>query len=255
MTSARAGLGLLLQSLSDHDRQVVEREAKAKRFVAGEIVVQQGDPAEAVHVLLEGLIARARILADGRRQIIGRLLPGDCCDLQECLRGRSDCSFVALADGAAVLVARDRALAWSETRFAIMRVLWQSALRREAILNEWLVNLGCRSAVERMAHLFCELLVRLQAVGLSRDGAYDLPLRQIELAEIAGLSTVHVNRTLQALRGDGLIEFKSQRLKVLDLDRLKARATFDAGYLEGARATPSSPPAWASASTAGRGRR
>ena len=231
MTSVTSGPGLLLQSLPDDERRTVELEAKAKHFKVGDIVVRQGEPAEAVHVLLEGLIARARVLADGRRQIIGLLVPGDCCDLQECLQGRSDSTFVALADSAVVLVARDVVLAWSETRFAVMRFLWQSALGREAILSEWVVNLGCRSATERMAHLFCELLVRLQAVGLALDGEYDLPLRQTELAEIAGLSTVHVNRTLQALRGDGLIELKAHRLKILDVDRLKARATFDAGYL------------------------
>ena len=235
MTSVSPGPWLLLQSLPDHDRRVVELEAKAKHFKVGDIVVRQGEPAEAVHVLLEGLIARARVLSDGRRQIIGLLVPGDCCDLQECLQGRSDSTFVALTDSAVVLVAREVVLAWSETRFAVMRFLWQSALRREAILSEWVVNLGCRSATERMAHLFCELLVRLQAVGLALDDEYDLPLRQVELAEIAGLSTVHVNRTLQALRGDGLIELKSHRLKVLDVERLKARATFDAGYLSGAK--------------------
>jgi CRP-like cAMP-binding protein len=114
---------------------------------------------------------------------------------------------------------------------AVARALRMGTLVDEATLREWLLNVGCRSAVERIAHLFCEVLLRLQAVGLASEDSYALPLTQAELGDTTGLSNVHVNRTLQELRRQGLIELKSGRLKILNLPRLRAIAEFKANYL------------------------
>ena len=93
------------------------------------------------------------------------------------------------------------------------------------------VPIGCRSALERVAHLFCELLLRLRAVGLATDDSYELPVTQLDLGDTTGLSNVHVNRTLQELRRQGLIELKGRRLRILNLPRLKAIAEFKSNYL------------------------
>ncbi|CAO4163161.1 hypothetical protein CLBKND_00091 [Methylorubrum aminovorans] len=101
----------------------------------------------------------------------------------------------------------------------------------EAILREWLMNVGRRSAVERLAHLFCELLLRLKVVGLAEGTGYKFPLTQVDLADTTGITSVHVNRSLRELRQSGLIELEGGRLKILDYAGLRALAEFRANYL------------------------
>jgi CRP-like cAMP-binding protein len=100
-----------------------------------------------------------------------------------------------------------------------------------AIHREWMTGLGRLSAHERMAHLLCELFLRLQAVGLTRDHSYDLPITQAELADAFGLSPVHVNRTFQDLRGQGLITSQGKTLVINDWERLQQVAQFNPDYL------------------------
>jgi CRP-like cAMP-binding protein len=109
-------------------------------------------------------------------------------------------------------------------------LLWDQ-LVTAAIQREWTFNLGRRTAFERMAHLLCELFMRLQAAGLTGDRSCSFPLTQADLADALGLSAVHVNRTLQELRADGLIVLRGKELLVTDLDRLQEAAQFDANYL------------------------
>ncbi len=113
----------------------------------------------------------------------------------------------------------------------LTRVYWFGTNLDAAIHREWTVSLGRRSALQRMAHLFCELLVRLDVVGLTSDGGYDFPLTQSELSECLGLTAVHVNRTLQELRRRELIEVEGRRARILALEALQTLAEFDPGYL------------------------
>jgi CRP-like cAMP-binding protein len=101
----------------------------------------------------------------------------------------------------------------------------------DATLREWLLNIGSRSAIQRIAHLFCEMLTRFRAVGLAQGDCYELPISQLDLAETTGLSTVHVNRTLQELRRQGLIEFRSRSLMIRNLPHLQILGEFDPTYL------------------------
>ena len=109
--------------------------------------------------------------------------------------------------------------------------MWFSTNVDAAIHREWEVSLGRRSAVQRAAHLFCELHVRLGVVGLAEDNGYPLALSQAELAECLGLTPVHVNRVLRDLRERGLVEFRNGRVAFQDLPGLKKLAEFDPGYL------------------------
>ena len=88
-----------------------------------------------------------------------------------------------------------------------------------------------RSALERTAHLFCELFERLRTVGLADERACVLPLTQVELGDMLALSAVHINRTLMELRRNGLAMFRNQHLEILDHAGLRDIAAFDAGYL------------------------
>jgi CRP-like cAMP-binding protein len=119
----------------------------------------------------------------------------------------------------------------TRTNNAVARALWWGTLVDEAILREWLVNIGQRTAIERIAHLFCELLVRLRVAGLAQGNGYEMPLTQQEIGETLGLSTVHVNRVLQELRASQLIELRSKHLVIHDLPALCALGQFNPLYL------------------------
>ncbi len=94
-----------------------------------------------------------------------------------------------------------------------------------------MLSLGRRSASSRLAHLFCELQVRLTAAGMAEHGIYELPLSQNDLAEILGLTSVHINRMLKELRADELVTFRSKTVEIRDWDRLVELAEFDPFYL------------------------
>jgi len=109
--------------------------------------------------------------------------------------------------------------------------VWWNSLVEEAIQREWTVNLGQRDAIERMAHLLCELFIRLRGVGLANEHGCDLPMTQAELADALGLSVVHTNRVLQDLRAQGLVTLKGKTLVIPDLDALMAAGLFNPNYL------------------------
>ena len=113
----------------------------------------------------------------------------------------------------------------------ITQALWWDALVSMAIQREWTVNLGQRDALERVAHLLCELFIRLRSAGLTRGHSCTFPLTQAELADATGMSTVHVNRVLQQMRADGLVHTKGTVLTIPDWEALKMVGDFDPIYL------------------------
>jgi CRP-like cAMP-binding protein len=113
----------------------------------------------------------------------------------------------------------------------LAHLFWRCTLIDAAIFREWMVGIGRRSAFTRIAHLFCELIVRMQAVGLSSGRSIELPLTQTDIADALGLSTVHVNRTLQEIRGAGLVELTRAKLVALNWERLCEAGEFDPTYL------------------------
>ncbi|RZL84207.1 MAG: Crp/Fnr family transcriptional regulator [Sphingomonas sp.] len=114
---------------------------------------------------------------------------------------------------------------------AIARALWWSTLVDEAVLRHWLINVGQRDAYHRIAHLFCELWERASRVGLVSGGAFDLPLTQEQLGDTLGLTSVHTNRVLQRMRGEGMITLESKRLTIRDMQAIRHAADFNPNYL------------------------
>ncbi len=194
-------------------------------------VLREGDAPAFAHVLLEGHTYRYRLLKDGRRQITAILVPGDMCDLVAVMRGRADYSVGALTNCVLGEIPAERISDPATLGPEMIRALWRRLLRDEAISREWLVNMGRRSALEKIAHLICELRVRLEAVGLANEGGFHLHFKQAELADVLGLSTVHVNRVLQQLRRAELIHLAEGTLAILDLPLLETVAGFDPAYL------------------------
>jgi CRP-like cAMP-binding protein len=228
----------LLRKLSNFTK-LSEQECAAVRectqdvheFGAREDVISQGDRTSGVKLLLEGFACRYKVLEDGRRQIVAYFVPGDLCDLRVFILKRMDHSIGAIVNSKVAEIAPDDILQLTHKYPTLTRALWWSTLVEEAIAREWIVNVGQRNALERMAHLFCELLYRFRAVGLNEGNSCTLPLTQVELAETLGLSSVHVNRTLQELRRQKLITLENGTLTIQDLDALKEVSFFNPDYL------------------------
>jgi CRP-like cAMP-binding protein len=200
-------------------------------FAAREDVIAQGDRTGGVKLLLEGFACRYKVLEDGRRQIVAYFVPGDLCDLRVFILKRMDHSIGAIVASKVATISPENILRLTEHYPTLTRALWWSTLVEEAVAREWIVNVGQRNALERMAHLFCELLYRFRAVDLNQGNSCTLPLTQVELAETLGLSSVHVNRTLQTLRRQKLITLENGTLTIQDLDALKEVSFFNPDYL------------------------
>lgn len=195
-------------------------------------LVHEGASIDHVCLVVEGLACRYKLLAGGRRQIMGYLIPGELCDVQFLTCNTADYSVVAVGDAQVVKIPVHK-LADLIVRYPkIARALSMSALVDCAILREWLLNIGQRDAVEKLSHFFCEMKVRMNAIGrVDNDGSFELPVNQAALADTIGLTPVHINRTLQRLRTAGLILLSHRRLTILDQESLAAIAGFDAHYL------------------------
>lgn len=182
-------------------------------------------------LLLDGLACRYKDLSDGQRQITEIHVAGDFADLHSFTLKHLDHSMMTLTPCRIAKVPHDALLRITEAHPHLARVLWFSTNLDACIHREWEVSLGRRSALERTAHLFCELQQRLAIVGLAGEADYALPLTQTELAECLGLTSVHVNRVLKELRERGLVEYRGGRVRIDNLAELRRVAEFDPGYL------------------------
>jgi CRP-like cAMP-binding protein len=219
--------------LSADDQALLTRvtSERVRRFAAREDIVREGDKPDNIGLFQSGWGCRHKTLEDGRRQIVSLFLPGDICDLNVFVLGQMDHSISSITPVSLAEISRG---GFEEVMLASPRVtqaLWWDLLVASSIQREWTVNLGQRGAFERMAHLLCEVFIRLDVAGLVEGDHCEFPLTQTDLGEATGLSTVHVNRTLQELRAAELIVLNNKVLQVPDLDALKAAALFDVGYL------------------------
>lgn len=194
------------------------------------IVHEQDRPAQSC-LLLDGWIARHRMTRAGGHQILSFHIAGDIPDLQSLHLKVMDHGLVALTDVRAGFIAHEHLHALIGQHPRLASAFWRETLIDAAIFREWMIGLGRRDAIQRMAHLFCELYVKMEVVGLASDHAYALPLTQTDLGDALGLSTVHVNRTLQEMRGRELITFKQRTLTFLDWEGVAELADFDPIYL------------------------
>jgi CRP-like cAMP-binding protein len=202
------------------------RLAKARRDL-----IAEGARPRAVFLIASGWACQFKTLEDGRRQIVGFLLPGDTSDLNNLIVSRMDHSVGALTDVRYLEIPGEALQRVAADHPRIARALWWQMLVNLSVQREWTINLGQRNAIERLGSLLCELAVRLRAVGLGTGETYDLPLTQADLAEATGLTPVHVNRTLQQLRASGLISLSGKVLRIPDLAALQEASLFTADYL------------------------
>ncbi len=220
-----------LSPFSQEDRELLAKTVIGERTVkAHKDIIREGESPDDVHLITSGFACRHKILPDGTRQIFAYLLPGDFCDLHVFILDVMDHAISTLSPCTVVDIPRKAILRLTE-RPAIARALWWATLVDESTLREAVVNMGRRPAEERVAHFICELLARLEVIGLVADNMFNLPITQAELGDTMGLSTVHVNRVLQYLRRQKLITFGKGSMNVLDVEALKRFSRFNPNYL------------------------
>jgi CRP-like cAMP-binding protein len=218
--------------LSRDDHLALERVTGNQRVVeARRDLVREGDKPRYVHLVIDGWACRYKQLPDGKRQIVSLFMPGDFCDLNIYILPYMDHSIGAITRLNVAMITPDEMTALTQDRPRLTQALWWHELVTTSIQREWTLNVGQRSALERIAHLLVELYVRLSTVGRAAEGRCDFPLTQTDLADATGLTAVHVNRTLQQLRRERLIELNRKQLQILDLDRLKRVSMFNPNYL------------------------
>lgn len=219
-------------ALTREDHRPLAELCKGARVVeAGTVLVRQGDRIDGVHLVLDGFAYRYKVLANGRRQIIGILLPGDFNDLQGSILGASDHSTATLTNCCVVWLPQETVDALTLVNNRIARALWWATLVDQRILRSWLTNMGQLSADVCLAHFCCEHLARLQMVGRAGPDTCDMPLYQEQLGDILGISDVHANRMVRELRARNLLEIRSRVLTVPDVLKLQTFCKFDPSYL------------------------
>jgi len=207
-------------NLPSHAEQVGERSE----------LLRPGQRVDHATLVGRGIVARYDQMASGKRQIVNLNYRGDMCDLQSVVCPVAGWGLQAITTSLVISVAhadlRELAIRYP----AIALAFWRDTTVDGSIIAKWAANLGRKSALQRLAHFYCETGIRLHDAGCGERDSYDLDVTQDTLADLAGLTTVHINRTLQQLRGDGLIE-TAGRVRIPDWGRLCSAGEFDPTYL------------------------
>ncbi|HEY0164701.1 MAG TPA: Crp/Fnr family transcriptional regulator [Sphingomicrobium sp.] len=218
--------------LSAADRKAIANLPWTRRsFARNAYLVREGEPPSECGLLLSGMTCRQKVTIRGARQILSFHIPGDFVDLQNCLLGEADHNVQAVNRSEVAIIPTDVLAELTSSHPAIGRAMWLDTLIDSSVLREWVVNLGRRNARSRISHLLCELSLRLQASGLTEQRTCVFQFNQQDIADATGLTDVHTNRTLHALRRDGLISLSFRSVKVLDWQGLKDEGEFSERYL------------------------
>lgn len=202
-----------------------------KQLSGGETIASEGERATSCCLCIEGFIYRAKNTSDGRRQILSVHIPGDMPDLQSLYLRRMDHDLIAMTQCTAGFIPHGALRHVVRSLPNVAEVLWRDTLIDSAIFREWMVNLGQRESLGRLAHFVLEMQRRLDSVGMTNGGSFRWPIVQHQMGEALGISVVHVNRVLKELRERGLMEVHGGKLTILDQAGLVEVGQFDAAYL------------------------
>ncbi|MFN3668594.1 MAG: Crp/Fnr family transcriptional regulator [Brevundimonas sp.] len=229
----------LHSDLSPEDRQaVLDLPHRIRAFESSSYLVSEGERPTNCAVLLSGFAYRQKQTSGGKRQIVSIHIPGEALDFQHLFLGVADHSIQMLTAGDVALIARRDLHAIIDARPMLHRAITRRILVEASIFREWVLNVGRRDARSRMAHLLCEFAVRMRVSGLAGDHGYELPITQDQFADAVGLTTVHVNRTLQSLGADGFVKRAKRAIFIPSWKRLAEIGDFNERYLHLKSATP-----------------
>jgi len=201
------------------------------KFRPQEYIVREGDKPQNCCLILAGFAFRHKVAGNGGRQVFSIHMKGDMADLQNSLLGTADHNLQALTHVETALIPVEAVEKIAFERPAVGMAMWYETLVEASIFREWTLNVGRRNARTRAAHMLCEFALRLELAGLGARDDYELPMTQEQLADALGLTSVHVNRTLMALREDGLIARQHRSVRIADWAGLAAVGDFDSAYL------------------------
>lgn len=191
----------------------------------------QGSQPDRLHAILSGWAGRHTLLSDGRRQFSALHLRGDLCEIDALCDGVLEFGVSTLTACRVASFSRRALLDVMTRRPSVARAFLGLAIAENKVLTRWNLLLGRQPAAERLAHFFCELSMRNAEPDERHASSFTLPLNQTELGDLAGLSSVHVNRTLMDLRSAGLIQLRSSELTITNWKELVALASFRPSYL------------------------
>lgn len=215
------------------ERQAIEDlPTTTKEFGRGQDIIREGDNCDFVCMIMEGFAYRYSMVESGKRQIMAFCLPGDIPDLQSMSLDKMDHTLGSLRPCTVAQIPHKAIRDLFEEHPRLAEVLWRETLIDAAMFRKWLISVGRRSSVACIAHLICEFVTRMQAIGRSDGIACQFPMTQTDLADAAAISLVHVNRSLRELRQAGLVSLLGHALTIHDWNGLKRLAEFDPGYLQ-----------------------
>jgi CRP-like cAMP-binding protein len=194
-------------------------------------LVREGELPEYCAALVGGFAFRHKVTGDGGRQIMSIHMPGDMVDLQNSFLDVSDHNVQTLTRAEVAFIPRPAIRDMAAKFPALGRAMWTDTLIDASIFREWVMNVGRRDALSRIAHLLCEFAIRLETAGLAEAQSYELPMTQEQLADAVGLTPVHVNRVLKELERLGLIVRRKRAVSIPDWQRLREAGDFSARYL------------------------
>lgn len=224
-----------LAHLDETDRQAIRAlHARIETHPAQSVLVKEGERVTHCTLLIDGFACSQKDMRDGGRQILSFHLAGDLVDLSNLLLNQSDHAVQALTPATIARISAHDLRRLSETRPRIAEALWRDTLIEAAIAREWVVNVGRRGAMARIAHLLCEFATRREAAGFGPPERFDLPMTQEQIGDATGLTSVHVNRKLHDLQEIGVIARARRNLHIRDWPRLIRIGDFDPTYLHAA---------------------
>ncbi len=219
-------------ALSAEEQQaILGLTSHAHQIRANWDIVSPGDTVEHACLVADGLAARFNQMADGRRQITCFYIRGDMCDLHSVVSPTAAWGIAALTTTTVLHVPHRELRQLATTYPAIAMAFWRDITADASILAKWVGNVGRRDARTRIAHLLCETGMRMEKAQLGTRTCFAFEITQQQLSDATGMTAVHANRTIQALRGEGAIRTEGRTIHVEDWDRLTQIADFDPDYL------------------------
>lgn len=229
---------ILIRKLTEHSRIDPEDETALRSLAVrtrdlqpDEDLLAEDSKSDALALVIDGLVVRYHMRSNGKRQYLSFHMSGDLPDAQALFLEQRDYALCSIGRARVGLIGREELLELIRARPLVAFALWSGTLIDGAIVRAAIANLGARPGRTRMAHLFCELYYRARSAGIARQGSCRLPLNQTQLGDALAMSLVTVNRTLQALRRTGAIQFRNGHMTIHDWPRLAEIGHFDPGYL------------------------
>ena len=224
---------ILRRSVLNGDEQgaILSLPVRIEQVPAHVDFVRLGSPIEHSCLVVHGLAARFGQGPDGNRQITALHLPGDMADLHSLMTPLATSALQALTTTTVVRVPHV-ALREITARYpALAEAFWRECVIDAAVLSEWVINIGRRNAGVRLAHLYCETAFRYRLGEVAENFAFEMPVTQHQLADMLGLTAVHVNRTVRALVARGLVQVSRGIVTIPSWRRLVEYSDFDPAYL------------------------